>query len=580
MKIKVAFIVFFIAIFMICFSAGAFADGCLRFQTEQLEVDAGDTVNIDYEVLAENITITNVIWREKYSHDYGGSYGSGSGCIYSGPKGTLSYRPQHDGECWLEFSYVDEQGKIHTEKSDIIKVNGIIIEFSAPSSDSIEAGTEFSISYKIVNGKENCTVTSYWEVHTETSTATVNRKVTHESEGTFSYIPKGSVKYFRYNISFENPHGAHEFISGPYGGTWIEVVNSEEDPQNPENIIFKTTQNNVYAGDTISVEYEIINDGITVTDAWWREKYSNGSGQGTGCQIIKYKDTVTYTPRNDGTCWFEITYVDEAGGIYTERSPVINVNGIIIDVSVPSTKTAEVGFIYPISYRITGGRGNYTVTTYLEVSTGDTYATINRKDTHEAEGVINYTPNSSIQRFRYAISVVDDYGGYAFYIGPYGGTWVNVIPSHDWNSPKYIWAFDYSTLTARTQCKNHPDQIMEETVETNIDIVSPSEANKGHAFIRSQGFTNTSFKPQTKYIVIPALREMSVLYLPNCVESIESESFANTSCQAIIIPQGCKTIKNKAFANCHFLIYVSVPESLQSIATDAFEGCESIIVDK
>ena len=74
---------------------------------------------------------------------------------------------------------------------------------------------------------------------------------------------------------------------------------------------------------------------------------------------------------------------------------------------------------------------------------------------------------------------------------------------------------------------------------------------------------------------IPALKDMSVLYLPASLTTVEREAFSNSKCQAIIISKGCTAIKSHAFSGCKRLLYVYIPRSVTSIASDAFENCNA-----
>ena len=94
----------------------------------------------------------------------------------------------------------------------------------------------------------------------------------------------------------------------------------------------------------------------------------------------------------------------------------------------------------------------------------------------------------------------------------------------------------------------------------------------------SEGFTKEGFVPQTKTIVIPALNSISVLRLPNMLETIDEEAFTNLSCYAVIIPDGCTAIGERAFYGCENLLYVRLPSSLMSFPDSAFEGCNPDLV--
>ena len=82
----------------------------------------------------------------------------------------------------------------------------------------------------------------------------------------------------------------------------------------------------------------------------------------------------------------------------------------------------------------------------------------------------------------------------------------------------------------------------------------------------------------TEQKVIPSLSEMRVLWLPLSVETIDAEAFLGNACEAVIIPNGCTSIGERAFANCRRLLFVKLPKSIQAIATDAFEGCDNVYI--
>ena len=64
------------------------------------------------------------------------------------------------------------------------------------------------------------------------------------------------------------------------------------------------------------------------------------------------------------------------------------------------------------------------------------------------------------------------------------------------------------------------------------------------------------------------------------LDTIEDEALSNLACQAIIIPEGCTTIGEKAFAACTNLLYIKIPSSVTSYPESAFEGCnENLVID-
>ena len=62
-------------------------------------------------------------------------------------------------------------------------------------------------------------------------------------------------------------------------------------------------------------------------------------------------------------------------------------------------------------------------------------------------------------------------------------------------------------------------------------------------------------------------------YLPSDLTAIEEEAFMNTDAETVYIGDQVKTIGARAFANSANLRQVRIPEGIESIADDAFEGC-------
>lgn len=73
------------------------------------------------------------------------------------------------------------------------------------------------------------------------------------------------------------------------------------------------------------------------------------------------------------------------------------------------------------------------------------------------------------------------------------------------------------------------------------------------------------------------LAGMTVLKLPDSLNTIEPEAFAGTAAEVIILPDGCTSVGSKAFADCDNLVYVFVPASLEGkLPDDVFDGCENV----
>ena len=146
---------------------------------------------------------------------------------------------------------------------------------------------------------------------------------------------------------------------------------------------------------------------------------------------------------------------------------------------------------------------------------------------------------------------------------------------HIWGEVVYSWHND--KLTAERICTRDETHKEAETVGSTGIIISPTEETEGLITRTSEAFENKAFEQQEMKITIPTLKDMKVLYLPVGLEEIEEEAFADGTFTAVIIPDGCKTIRTGAFAGCVDLIYVQVPEGTD-IEDGAFE--EKVILDK
>ena len=68
----------------------------------------------------------------------------------------------------------------------------------------------------------------------------------------------------------------------------------------------------------------------------------------------------------------------------------------------------------------------------------------------------------------------------------------------------------------------------------------------------------------------------NTLNLPASTNQVQSEAFLTCAAEMVILPAGCESIGERGFANCANLAFVYIPESVTSIAEDAFNGCVSL----
>ena len=96
-------------------------------------------------------------------------------------------------------------------------------------------------------------------------------------------------------------------------------------------------------------------------------------------------------------------------------------------------------------------------------------------------------------------------------------------------------------VTATRICAHDETHLETETVNVTSEVTRAATCGaKGETKFTSSAFENTAFEIQTKTIQdIPALKDLDVMKLPSEVKRIESESFRNHACEAVIIPDGC-----------------------------------------
>ena len=112
--------------------------------------------------------------------------------------------------------------------------------------------------------------------------------------------------------------------------------------------------------------------------------------------------------------------------------------------------------------------------------------------------------------------------------------------------------------------------IPESVTEIGEDVVSGDSpqiacvaGSYAHLYVRRNGLA-------VKRLVIPAFS--ADLELPDGLVSIGDEAFCGIAATGVRIPAGTQIIGGRAFANCRGLKMILIPDSVTSIATDAFLG--------
>ena len=72
---------------------------------------------------------------------------------------------------------------------------------------------------------------------------------------------------------------------------------------------------------------------------------------------------------------------------------------------------------------------------------------------------------------------------------------------HDWSEPTYAWSEDNSSVTATRTCKNDPDHVETETVNSTSEVIKEATETLEGEVSYTAAFTNPAFKAQTKTVI-------------------------------------------------------------------------------
>ena len=186
---------------------------------------------------------------------------------------------------------------------------------------------------------------------------------------------------------------------------------------------------------------------------------------------------------------------------------------------------------------------------------------------------------------------------------------------HDWGEANYTWAEDNKTVIATHTCKRDNSHVETETATVTTEVSKPSACEEAGETTYTAAFTNTNFDAQMRVLAdIPPLghtpilvpgklpssgksghtsgnicsvcgkvladhlpvESVQTLALPAALRTIADSAFARTAADHVLLPAGTTAIGSRAFADAPNLRFVTVPDSVTSIAPDAFEGCSLV----
>lgn len=119
-------------------------------------------------------------------------------------------------------------------------------------------------------------------------------------------------------------------------------------------------------------------------------------------------------------------------------------------------------------------------------------------------------------------------------------------------------------------------------------LVSFTSSDPAIASIDESTGIVTALKPGTVTITastgnisatcVITVRKENILILPSSLKNISEESFMGANMERIILPEGVESIGSLAFAYCPHLHSINLPASITTIAENAFEGCENLVL--
>ena len=77
---------------------------------------------------------------------------------------------------------------------------------------------------------------------------------------------------------------------------------------------------------------------------------------------------------------------------------------------------------------------------------------------------------------------------------------------------------------------------------------------------------------------IAPLSDAPIVIVPEAVEGLGEEAYMGSGVVCVRLPDGCKYLGSRAFAQCTSLQVIEIPASVTDIATDAFEGTTGFVI--
>ena len=111
--------------------------------------------------------------------------------------------------------------------------------------------------------------------------------------------------------------------------------------------------------------------------------------------------------------------------------------------------------------------------------------------------------------------------------------------------------------------KSSKTSVVKPTDDGRLEAVAPGTAT----------ITATTFAGGKTAKFSVTVVKATTLNIPVGTKKIEMEAFMSAAAGSVVIPDGCESIGARAFKNCANMRKAEIPNSVTSIADDAFDGC-------
>ncbi|MBQ4619699.1 MAG: leucine-rich repeat protein [Clostridia bacterium] len=109
-------------------------------------------------------------------------------------------------------------------------------------------------------------------------------------------------------------------------------------------------------------------------------------------------------------------------------------------------------------------------------------------------------------------------------------------------------------------------------------VVSITEKNELYACKAGTAvITVYDLSGNTAGTISVTVNSSAVVLLPYGLTTVNEEAFAYSGIQKVVLPETCTSIMNAAFANCEKLTLIEIPESVNFIAENAFDGSDNAV---